>query len=109
MRRYCGTRRRDVRMERQLQDQLDRSSVAMALIAPDSSPSHKAARREEAALFADALSQLPADHREVIILHHLEGRTMEEVARRMQRTIGSANGLWARALVKLRKVLRGLS
>ena len=109
VRRYYGTQKRDLRLERQLQDQFDQSSetVARALAARDSSPSQRAARREEAALLADALSHLPEDYREVIILHHLQGRTMEEVAQRMDRSLGSVHKLWARALVSLRKQMRG--
>ena len=109
VRRYYGTGRRDVRLERRLEDELSHSSRAMgqALVAPDSSPSQQAARREQAVLLADALDQLPQDYREVMILHHLEGLSMPEVARRMERSVDSVQKLWARALAKLRRSLRG--
>jgi RNA polymerase sigma-70 factor (ECF subfamily) len=107
VRRYWGTRRRDVRLEEQLADELDDSSRALdgGLVAPQSSPSRSAARREQGVLLADALQRLPADYREVIVLSHLEGLPFPEVARRMGRTVHSVKNLWARALGKLRRAL----
>jgi RNA polymerase sigma-70 factor, ECF subfamily len=95
VRRYCGTQRRDVRLERELADDLDRSSraIGQSLAAPHSSPSQRAAHREQAVLLADALGQLPDDYREVIILHHLEGQTFAEIADRMGRSVDSVKNL----------------
>jgi RNA polymerase sigma-70 factor (ECF subfamily) len=107
VRRYQGTRRRDVRLERQLEEELDQSSQALdqGLVARQSSPSQKAARREQALLLADALERLPRDYREVIILRNLEGLTFPEVARRLGRTVPSVEKLWIRALNQLRTLL----
>jgi len=107
LRRYYGTQRRDVRLERTLEEDLDQSSrfLGQGLIAPLSSPSQRVVRREQAVLLADALEQLPADYREVIILSHLEELSFPEVARRMGRTIDSVKNVWARALAKLRRSL----
>src|SRR5271165_686716 len=109
VRRYLGAKRRDVRLERELVDELDRSSRVLDqnLAAPQSTPSQRAARREQAVLLADALGQLPDDYREVLILHHLEGLTFPEVARRMGRTVDSVKNVWARALAKLQRSLGG--
>jgi RNA polymerase sigma-70 factor (ECF subfamily) len=109
MRRYCGTQRRNVRLERELADQLDRSSRVLdqSLAVPQSTPSQRAVRREQAVLLADALSRLPDDYREVIILHHLEGLTFPEIGRRMGRSVDSVKNLWARALAHLRRSLGG--
>jgi RNA polymerase sigma-70 factor (ECF subfamily) len=108
LRRYYGTQRRDVRLERELADDLDRSSQALGrgLAARQSSPSQQAARREQAVLLADALGRLPAAYQEVIILSHLEGLAFPEVARCMGRSIHSVKNLWARALARLRRSLR---
>jgi len=110
LRRYCGTRR-DVRLERELADELDQSSRVLfeGLVAPQSSPSQQAARREQAVLLAEALGKLPEDYREVLILHHLEELSFPEVARRMGRTIDSVKNLWIRALARLRRRLGRLS
>jgi RNA polymerase sigma-70 factor (ECF subfamily) len=107
VRHYCG-RRRDVRLERELVAGLEESSRVLdgGLVAKQSSPSHKAVRREQAVLLADALGQLPTDYREVLILRHLEGLPFPEVARRMNRTAGSVEKLWIRALARLRRSLR---
>jgi RNA polymerase sigma-70 factor (ECF subfamily) len=69
LRRYLGTRGRDVRLERELACELDRSSQVLdrGFVAPSSSPSQQAARREQAVLLADALGQLPETYREVVI------------------------------------------
>jgi RNA polymerase sigma-70 factor (ECF subfamily) len=111
VRHYCGTQRRDLRLERDLTVALDQSSHALdqGLFAQQSSPSQLAVRHEQAVLLADALSQLSEDYREVIILSHLEGLRFPEVARRMNRTLDSVKHLWARALAKLRQSLKGVS
>jgi RNA polymerase sigma-70 factor (ECF subfamily) len=105
--RYCGTRRRNVRLERELAAELDHSSRVLnrGLAAKQSSPSHQAARSEQAVLLADALEQLPEDYRQVLVLRHLEEQSFPEVARHMGRTLDSVKNLWARALARLRQIL----
>jgi RNA polymerase sigma-70 factor (ECF subfamily) len=107
VRRFLRAKRRDVRLERELAEDLDRSSRALcqAVSAPNSTPSQQAARREQDVLLAEALGRLPADYREVLILHHLEGLSHPDIARRMGRTVDSVKNLWARALGKLRRSL----
>lgn len=107
VRHYLGTKRRDVRLERSLVDDLDRSSEALdgGLVASDPSPSQQASRRETAVRLADALAALPEDYREVIILRQLEDLPFGEVARRMGRTVDSVKNLWVRALARLRRGL----
>ena len=107
VRRFQGTRRRDVRLERQLAAELDESSRALdgALAADGSSPSQQAARRELAVILAGALEQLPDDHRDVIVLRHIEGLTFPEVAVRMGRSLDVVKKLWPRALGRLRRLL----
>jgi RNA polymerase sigma-70 factor, ECF subfamily len=110
VRRYFGTKRRDVRLERDLCDELDRSSRALGrrLVATQSSPSAQASRREQAVILADAIGGLPNDYREVIILRQLEGLSFPQVAVRMGRTEDSVKNLWARALARLRRSLEVL-
>jgi RNA polymerase sigma-70 factor (ECF subfamily) len=108
MRHFLGTQRRDVRLERQLDVELDRSSqMAQGFMLSQTSPSEKASRREQAVLLADALQRLPFEYREVVVLHHLENLTFSEVAGRMGRTAGSVEKLWVRALAALRHSLGG--
>lgn len=107
IRRYYGTKQRDPRLERELADDLDRSSRALdgGLVAPDKSPSEQVAQRERALLLADALDGLPPDYREVLLLRHVEDLTFPEVARRMDRSEDSVKHLWARALARLRRTM----
>jgi RNA polymerase sigma-70 factor (ECF subfamily) len=107
LRRYLGTRGRDVRLEREVLEAIDRSSVLLdrGLIADQSSPSEQAARREQAVLLADALGELSDDYREVLVLRHLDGLTFPEVAGRMGRSVGAVEKLWMRALVQLRQIM----
>lgn len=107
VRAYYGTQRRDLHLERDLADALDRSSRALdgGLMAVQSSPSQQAARREQAVLLADALRQLPETYREVIVLRHLEGLKFPEIAERLGRTEEGVKKTWARALARLRLLL----
>jgi RNA polymerase sigma-70 factor (ECF subfamily) len=109
LRHHLGTQGRDVRLERDIEDALDRSSALLnrGLVAQQPSPSQQAARREQAVLLADALGELPGDYREVIVLRHLEGLTFPDVARRMGRSLDSVQKLWMRALARLRQLLGG--
>ncbi|MBI4607275.1 MAG: sigma-70 family RNA polymerase sigma factor [Planctomycetes bacterium] len=93
--------------EESLEAMLERSSAAVheALASAVSSPSDQASQRELAVLLADALSHLPEDYREVIVMRHLDHRKFEEIAVCMGRSPGAVRKLWTRALVKLREVM----
>jgi RNA polymerase sigma-70 factor, ECF subfamily len=109
MRRFLGSQCRDVRLERELAAELDRSSQDLdgGLLAKEDSPSQEVARREQGVLLANMLALLPPDYREVLILRHLEGLSFPEVARRMGRSLDSVKSLWTRALGRLRQSLKG--
>jgi len=104
LRRYLGTKARDVKLEQELGLQLDHSSQVLdrGLADSISTPSQHASKREQAVLLAEALQQLPEDYREVIILRHLEGLPFSEVAARMERSEDAVQKLWVRSLGKLR-------
>jgi RNA polymerase sigma-70 factor (ECF subfamily) len=105
--RFRGAQCRDVRLERELQDELDQSSRLLdhGLTAPQSSPSEQVVRREQARLLADSLDRLPEDYREVLVLRHLEGLTFPEVAERLGRTVDSVRKIWIRGLARMRTSL----
>ncbi len=104
---YFGTGRRDLRRERRIDADADGSSRGLegGLIAPHTSPTQQAARRERASLLAEAIETLPETYREVIVLRHIEGLSFLEVARRMGRTEDSVKNMWVRALRRLRGLL----
>jgi RNA polymerase sigma-70 factor (ECF subfamily) len=109
VRHYLGTQRRDVRLERDLAAEMEQSSHILdhGLLTRQKSPSEQAVHREEGVLLANALSRLPEDYREVLILRHLEGLTFPEAAQRMERSLDAVKKLWARGLDRLRRSLGG--
>jgi RNA polymerase sigma-70 factor, ECF subfamily len=110
VRRYRTEARRAGR-ELSLEQLLNRSSQAMVriLATESTSPSGSVERRDLGVVLSDALAQLSEDHREVIVLHHLDGLDWEEVAQRMGRTAGAVRMLWTRALKQLRPLIDGLT
>ena len=107
LRKYLGTQKRDIRLERTLQQSLDRSSLLLGrgFVDPHSSPSQQASRREQSVLLADALAKLPDDYRETLVLRHLQGLTFPEISRRMGRSQDSVEKLWVRGLSRLRQLM----
>lgn len=88
-----------MRLERDLRTAFDQSSrmIDACLVSPGSSPSSGAARREQAVRLAAALAELAPDHREVLVLRHIEALSFPEVGDRMGRSADAATKLWARA------------
>lgn len=99
--------RRDVRREVQFEKALDESSLHLAACAAsrEPSPSSILNGKEDALRLADALAQLPAPQREAVVLKHLEGRSLVEVANLMERSPASVASLLRRGLAKLRELL----
>ena len=102
--------KRDVRLEQSLEGMLEESSARLeaCLAADQSSPSAQALANERLTRLADSLAQLPPDQREAVTLHHLQGRTLAELAEQMQRTEASVAGLLRRGLKKLRELMGDL-
>ena len=84
--------------------ELQPGNIGRIEIQPDSGAGY-AVRREDELILADALSRLPDDYRDVIVLRHIEGLPFEEVAARMERSAGAVRMLWLRALKKMREEL----
>lgn len=68
-------------------------------------PSLLAAKNEEILLLADALLELPEDQRDVVIMKHLRGETLQRIAETMGRSVPAVAGLLRRGLEKLREIL----
>lgn len=105
MRRYLGTKARDIRLEKQLAADLDNSAAMLSelLVASVSSPSQNIMRDEQTVQLAKAMSNLSADYQSVLTLRHIEGLTFPQIATRLNRTVDSVEKLWLRAVVQLRK------
>jgi RNA polymerase sigma-70 factor (ECF subfamily) len=70
------------------------------------SPSQRAIQAERAAKIAQALEDLSPPQREAVRLRHLEGCSLAEIARRLDRTQAATAGLLKRGLAKLRERLK---
>jgi RNA polymerase sigma-70 factor (ECF subfamily) len=101
--------KRDVRRDASLEDALDRSSEAVvhALRSAASSPSEHACKDEQSVRLADVLERLPQEYREVILLRQFEGLPFKQIASELQRSPGAVRMLFARAIDRLRRELRG--
>jgi RNA polymerase sigma-70 factor, ECF subfamily len=105
LRHYIGTQARDVRMEQQMQQSIDRSamSIGALFVDPHSSPSQHVVKNEQSRQIVNALAGLPEHYRDVLVLRHLEEKTFPEIATEMGRTVDSVEKLWVRGLTELRK------
>jgi RNA polymerase sigma-70 factor, ECF subfamily len=92
---------------RSLEELLEESSsrIDAFLAANQSSPSERAAKNEQLTRLADSLAKLSPLQREAVVLHHLQGLTIAETARRMGRPEASAAGLIRRGLKELKKLM----
>jgi RNA polymerase sigma-70 factor (ECF subfamily) len=100
--------KRNVRLEDSLQQSLEQSSIRVErwLAVDDHSPSERAIVNEQILTLAAALLRLPVDQRRAIELHHLQGHSSAEVAKRMDRSEIAVAGLLRRGLKKLRELIR---
>jgi RNA polymerase sigma-70 factor, ECF subfamily len=98
-------RRHKPEQARSLQQALDESSARLEayLDRHDTTPGGRLARAEQAMRLVSALAELPDDQRTALELHHLQGLTVPEVARRMEKTIASVTGLLYRGGKALRQ------
>ncbi len=105
--RRARRQRRDVSRERSLEATLEQSSARLGdcLAAAQSSPSLQAVRSEELLRLSDALLALPDAQREAVMLHHLQGWKLGEVAAHLGRTDAAVAGLLHRGLRRLRELV----
>ena len=75
------------------------------LEARQSSPSQHVAKKEELLRLADALTELPNAQRDAVILRHLQGLSLADVAHQLGRTQAAVAGLVYRGLNKLHDLL----
>jgi RNA polymerase sigma-70 factor (ECF subfamily) len=100
--------KRDVGREQALVE-ASSARVAPWLAAEGSSPSAGLRRQEEAARLAAALEALPEAQREVVVLRHLHGWSLHDIARHVGKSTPAVAGLIHRGLKALRERLEGES
>ncbi len=100
--------KRDVNREVALACAANKSTLRLQLQLSnhDSTPSVKAMRREELLRLASALQRLEPAQREAVELHHLQGRSLAEVAALMGRSESAVAALLHRGMVKLKSLLK---
>jgi RNA polymerase sigma-70 factor (ECF subfamily) len=99
--------KRAVDLERSLEADLDQSASGLAgwLAADQTSPSQTAVRNEELLRLADALAALPGLQREVVVLKHLRGWALQQIAEHLGRSVPAVASLLRRGLEDLRRRL----
>ncbi len=99
--------KRDLYREQSIAASLEQSSLGIdAFLAADkTSPSMAAARNEDIDRLANSLRQLPEEMREVVILKHINGQSIKDIAQTTGRTTASVAGLLRRGLALLRQHL----
>lgn len=70
-------------------------------------PSQSMARGETSALLRQMLRRLPDEYRMAVEMHDLEGKSIAEIAARMERSEGSVHMLRLRAHRRLREIMAG--
>ncbi len=101
--RYHLSQRRDVGREQPLNSLM--AGTDEALTSALSTPSKQVSLREQTVVVTNAMAQLPVDYRRVITLRHLDGRTFDEIAVQMGRSVGAVRMLWMRALERLGELM----
>lgn len=104
--------KRDVDREvtqQQLAQRIDRSTVAieMFLHAQSASPSQAVDRQERITTLAQAIEQLPEPQRQAVVLHHLQGWSLQQIGAALDKSPAAVAGLLYRALKQLRDALGG--
>jgi len=99
--------KRDVRRERSLEAAIEDSFCRAEdwLAANEASPSQQAIRIEQLLQLADGLARLPDEQRNAVVLHHLQGWSLAQVADHLQRSEPAVAGLLRRGLKKLRDLM----
>ncbi len=105
--RHHGRAKRNVARNLSLADEVSQSfcRIDALMTASCNSPSQRAAVNDQLLRLPDALNMLPDAQREAIVLHHLQGRRLSEVALCMGRSEAAIGGLLHRGLKRLHALL----
>lgn len=104
--RYHGRAKRDVARDRSLDEDITKSFRRVdALAATQSSPSQKAVTNDQLLRLPAALEKLPGAQREAIVMHHLQGSKLSEIATALGRSEAAIAGLLHRGMRRLHQLL----
>lgn len=101
---------RDIERERSLEVEAKASSQNLErwLSTEESSPSRVVLHREEIFEMVSALAKLPEDQRQIVEFKHLQGWSVEEISKFLNKSEASVAGLLRRGLKRLRELLNKL-
>jgi RNA polymerase sigma-70 factor (ECF subfamily) len=105
-RRFGEAEKRRASREVPLDQPDSQQSSGYDVIGDASSPSRDLRRKEQDVAIERAMAELPEDYRQVILWHHREDCSFEEIGRRLGRSEGAARKLWARAIQQLQDRMR---
>jgi RNA polymerase sigma-70 factor (ECF subfamily) len=109
VRRYRGTAKRAAGREVPFRDPADSHAPgAPEPAAVQPTPSQAFFELDTELRVTVALSELPPDYQEVIVLRNLQRLSFNEVAERMDRSRPAVQMLWMRAIRKLQEVMEGV-
>jgi RNA polymerase sigma-70 factor (ECF subfamily) len=108
-RRFGMAAKRDLRREVRFADgaasEFDSRPFALEPVAADATPSEQLVIADDQLRLAEAICQLPADYREVILLRNIQRLPFADVAERMGRSRPAVQMLWTRAIKRLRSTM----
>jgi RNA polymerase sigma-70 factor (ECF subfamily) len=96
--------KRHIGLERSLEADIEHSALGFGawLAADQTSPSGRAERNEELLRMVEALTHLPDLMREVVVLKHCQGLTLQQISERIGRSVPAVASLLRRGLEELR-------
>ena len=103
-RRFQAGSKRDLTRERELHAVLSERGDAHHLASLET-PSKQVMAAEQAAALRAALSLLPDDYRQVVVLRNIERQSFAAIGQVMNRNADAARKLWLRAVDRLRELL----
>jgi RNA polymerase sigma-70 factor (ECF subfamily) len=101
--RFFGTQKRQLSLERSLDEQNSVAPLGDPMPSTISTPSAQAIRQEEAELLRQAVERLPEPQRQVLLWHHWEVLPFAEIGRRLNRSEDAVRMIFGRALDRLTK------
>ena len=103
-----GNQKRDVTREVSFEAEIAGGSERLIswLRASGTSPSRKVLKEERLLQLASLVGNLPEEQQEVLVLHHCQGWSLEQISKHVGRSIPSVAGLLRRGLARLRERLK---
>lgn len=105
MARDLTRQKRDVRRQVSINSKDSTNEPRIDLPDQNASPRTKAIEREQLDLMDQALTLLPEEYEQVVRWRNLEELSYEQIAEKMNRSVGAVSKLWYRAMVRLKEEL----